>query len=215
MHCEIVDYVLALQVEDFDALRRSGTQPVTVGREDKGIDNVTCLQRVQVLALVKIPQHRDSVLATWCSKRTIGWDRHSVNIAGVTIVVGLQLELGKFPNLEWKCNKSAEQVEAKKKDEWYGRQRSWWFKWSHRSMLLWSSKYFYNIIRKRRAKGDVAARHETYLDNLVPSDRNDDRVHDIRAESDTRYPANAFHIKISNHILQSSHALTTQCDHHL
>lgn len=64
MHCEIVDYVLALQVEDFDALRRSGTQPVTVGREDKGIDNVTCLQRVQVLALVKIPQHRDSVLAT-------------------------------------------------------------------------------------------------------------------------------------------------------
>lgn len=33
----------------------------------------------------------------------------------MTIVVGLQLELGKFPNLEWKCNKSAEQVEAKKK----------------------------------------------------------------------------------------------------
>ena len=56
-------YALALKVEDLDARCSCRAEPVAVGREDKGIDNVTGLERVQVLALVEVPEHGDTVLA--------------------------------------------------------------------------------------------------------------------------------------------------------
>ena len=92
-------HVLALKIEDLDALRRCCAQPVAVGREDEGVDDVTSLERVQVLALVQVPEHGDTVLAAGCGKRTVGGDRDGVDVAGVAVVVGLQLELGEFPNL--------------------------------------------------------------------------------------------------------------------
>jgi len=45
-----------------------------------------------VLALVQIPEHGDTILATRGGKRTIGGDRNSVDVAGMAVVVGLQLE---------------------------------------------------------------------------------------------------------------------------
>jgi len=52
-----------------------------------------------VLALVQIPEHGDTILATRSSKRTIGGDRNGVDVTGVAVVVGLQLELRELPDL--------------------------------------------------------------------------------------------------------------------
>lgn len=42
---------------DLDARSSGGTQPVAVGAEAKGVDGVTTVQGVKVLALVQVPQH--------------------------------------------------------------------------------------------------------------------------------------------------------------
>jgi len=121
---ELVNNGLALEIEDLDAAGSGSAQPVAVGREDKSIDNITSLKRVEVLALVQIPEHGDTVLATGGSERTVGRDGDGVDVTGVAVVVGLQLELREFPD----------------------------------------------------------------LDDLVPTARNNDRVHDVGAESDARNP---------------------------
>ena len=90
---------LALEIEDFDAGRGSCAQPVPVGREDEGVDDVTSLKGVEVLPLVQVPEHGNAVLATRCGKRTVGGDRDGVDVAGVAVVVGLELELRKLPDL--------------------------------------------------------------------------------------------------------------------
>ena len=95
-------YALGFQVEDLDAGGGGGAEPVPVRAEDEGVDDVTSLERVEVLALVKVPKHGDAVLAAGGSKRTIGGDRDGVDVAGVAVVVGLQLELRKLPDLAMK-----------------------------------------------------------------------------------------------------------------
>ena len=92
-------HALALKVEDLDARCGRRAEPVAVGREDEGVDDVACLERVQVLALVEIPEHGDTVLAARRCQRAIGRDRDGVDVAGVAVVVGLQLELREFPDL--------------------------------------------------------------------------------------------------------------------
>jgi len=56
--------VLGLKVKDLDARCSRSAQPVSVGREDKGIDNVACFERIEMLALVEVPEHCDTVLAS-------------------------------------------------------------------------------------------------------------------------------------------------------
>ena len=92
--------LLALKIEDLDAGSSGSAEPVSVGGEDEGVDNVAGLKGVQVLALVKVPEHGDAVLAAGRSKRTIGGDGDGVDVAGVAVVVGLELELGELPHLE-------------------------------------------------------------------------------------------------------------------
>lgn len=98
---ELVDLALLLKVEDDDAAGGSSAQPVAVGREDKGMDLVVGVERVQVLALIKIPQHRGTVLATRGAQRSIGGDGDGVDVAGVADVVGLQLAARELPNLPY------------------------------------------------------------------------------------------------------------------
>jgi hypothetical protein len=90
---------LGLQVKDLDARSGGGAQPVPVGGEDQSVDNVTSLQRVQVFALVQVPEHGDSVLSTGSGQRTVGRDREGVDVSGVSVVVGLELALGQLPDL--------------------------------------------------------------------------------------------------------------------
>ncbi len=53
-----------------------------------------------MLALVQVPEHGDTILSARGSEGTIGRDGDGVDVASVSIVVGLQLELGEFPDLE-------------------------------------------------------------------------------------------------------------------
>jgi hypothetical protein len=96
---ELVNDRLGLQVEDLDARLGGGAQPVSVGREDQGVDNVSGFERVQVLAVVQVPEHGDTVLTTGGGQRSIGGDGQGVDVTGVTEVVGLELASVEFPNL--------------------------------------------------------------------------------------------------------------------
>jgi len=52
-----------------------------------------------MFALVEIPEHCDAVFATRCSERAIWRNRDGIDVTSVAVVVGLQLELGEFPDL--------------------------------------------------------------------------------------------------------------------
>lgn len=93
-------HLLALQVEYFNTTGSSSTQPVAIRTEHEGVNNITSLQRVQVFAIIQIPKHGDTVLATRCGEGTIGGDRHCIDVTGVTVMVSAQFALAEFPNLE-------------------------------------------------------------------------------------------------------------------
>ena len=96
---EVVDNRLGLEVEDLDRRGGGGAEPVAVRREDEGVDDVTGLKGVEVLALVQVPKHGDAVLSTGSGERSVGGDGEGVDVAGVAVVVGLQLAVGELPNL--------------------------------------------------------------------------------------------------------------------
>ena len=62
------------------------------------MDGVAAVQRVQMLAIIEVPQHGLAVLATAGAQGTIRRQGHGVEIAGVTNVVGLQLAVGQVPH---------------------------------------------------------------------------------------------------------------------
>lgn len=96
---ELVNLALLLEVEDDDARGGGSAQPVAVGREDESVDLVTGGQRVQVLALVQVPQHGGAVLATGGAEGAVRGDGDSVDVAGVTDVVGLNAAGSELPDL--------------------------------------------------------------------------------------------------------------------
>jgi len=99
---ELINDGLGLQIPDLDAGRSGSAQPVTVGGEDQGVDDIITLtlERVQVLALVQIPEHGDTITSTGGAERTIGGDGDGVDVTGVTDVVGAKLALGELPDLD-------------------------------------------------------------------------------------------------------------------
>ena len=92
-------HLLALMVENLDARCSRRAEPVAVGRENKGVDDVTGLERVEVLALVEIPEHGDTILTTGRRKGAIRGNRNGVDVTSVAVVVSLELKLGKLPDL--------------------------------------------------------------------------------------------------------------------
>lgn len=53
---ELIDNRLGLEVEDLDAGRGGGAQPVSVRGEGEGVDGVPSFERVQVLVVVNVPK---------------------------------------------------------------------------------------------------------------------------------------------------------------
>ena len=47
---------------DLDAWTSGSTEPVSVGAEAQGVDDVTAIQCVQVLVLIQIPKHGLTIL---------------------------------------------------------------------------------------------------------------------------------------------------------
>jgi hypothetical protein len=63
------------------------------------MDKGTSLQGVEVLGLVQVPEHDNTVLTGGGTEGTIGGDGNSVDITVVTNKVGTELHLGKIPDL--------------------------------------------------------------------------------------------------------------------
>jgi len=97
---KLIDNRLALEIEDLDATGGGSAEPVAVGAEDQGVDNIAGFQGVQVLAVVEVPKHSDAILTTGGGEGTIRGDGNGVDIAGVAVVVGAELALAKLPDLD-------------------------------------------------------------------------------------------------------------------
>lgn len=97
---ELVNNALALEVPDLDAGLGGSAEPVPVGAEDQGVDDITGIEGVEVLPLVKVPEHGDSVLASGGAEGTVGGDGDGVDVSGVSDVVGPQLAVGEVPDLD-------------------------------------------------------------------------------------------------------------------
>lgn len=97
---ELVNDDLGLEVPDLDSGGGGGAQPVPVGGEDKGVDDVSGLEGVKALALVEVPKHGDSVLSSGGTEGSVGGDGDGVEVAGVADEVGAELAVGQGPDLD-------------------------------------------------------------------------------------------------------------------
>lgn len=96
---ELADGRLALEVPDADSGGSGSAEPVPVGGEDKGVDDIAGLEGVEMLGLVEIPKHDDAVLATGGAQGTIGGNGDGVDVTVVADVVGAELALVELPDL--------------------------------------------------------------------------------------------------------------------
>lgn len=83
---------------NLDGVGSGRAEPVSVGREAESVDDVTAVERVQVLVVVEVPQHGLAVLATRGAERAVRRDGHRVQVAGVAEMVGLELAVGQVPH---------------------------------------------------------------------------------------------------------------------
>jgi len=97
---ELINNRLGLEIPNLDARVSGSAQPVAVGRESESVDDITSLKGVEVLGVVQVPEHDNSILATRGAKRTVRRNSDSVNVASVTNMVGSKLALGKLPDLD-------------------------------------------------------------------------------------------------------------------
>lgn len=96
---ESEEYALALKIEDLDTAAGCSAQPIAVRGEDESVDDVTGLERVEVLAVVEVPQHCNAILSAGGSKRAVGGYRNGVDITFVSEVVGAELAFCELPDL--------------------------------------------------------------------------------------------------------------------
>jgi len=61
---KLINNALAFQIPDLDAGLSGSAEPVPVGAEAKGVDDVASIERIQVLPFVEIPEHGESVLSS-------------------------------------------------------------------------------------------------------------------------------------------------------
>ena len=90
---------LRFQIPNLDALVGRGAQPVPVGREDEGVDDLPGVERVQALALVEVPQHRGAVLPPRRAEAAVGRNAHGVEVSGVPDEVVAELAVREGPDL--------------------------------------------------------------------------------------------------------------------
>jgi hypothetical protein len=91
---------LALEIPDLDRRVGGSAEPVSSWGEDKGVDDITSLKRVQVLSFVEVPQSDSTVLATRSAKRTVRRDGNGIDVSRVSSKVGLKLAGLEIPYLD-------------------------------------------------------------------------------------------------------------------
>lgn len=100
LNAEVIDGVLALQVPDLDAAGGGSDEPVAVGGEDEGVDDVVGLEIVKASAFVEVPEHGNTIFATRGAERAVGGDGDSVEVSGVADEVDAELAGGEGPHLD-------------------------------------------------------------------------------------------------------------------
>lgn len=97
---EVSDDVFALEIPNLDGVFGGSAQPISVGAEAERVDDVTTIQGIEVFSFGEIPQHGDSVLSSRGAERAVWGNGDGVDVASVTVEVGLQLALREVPHLD-------------------------------------------------------------------------------------------------------------------
>ena len=97
---DFVNHALGFQVPNLDALGSGSTEPISVGGEDKRVNDITSLKRIKSLSLGEVPQHSDTIFSTRGAKRSIWGDSDSVQISVVTGKVVAEFAVTKVPDLD-------------------------------------------------------------------------------------------------------------------
>jgi hypothetical protein len=97
---DFINHAFGFQIPNLDALGCGSAEPVSVGGEDKGVDNITGLKRVKSLALSKIPQHSNTIFTTRGTEGSIWGNSNSVQVSGVSREVGAEFAVAERPNLD-------------------------------------------------------------------------------------------------------------------
>jgi hypothetical protein len=64
LRLELINLALLLKVEDNDTAGGGSAEPVTIWREDKGVNLVTSIKGIEMFRLVQVPKHRGTILTT-------------------------------------------------------------------------------------------------------------------------------------------------------
>jgi len=90
---------LALQIPNLNSALGGSAEPISSWAENKGVDDVSSVQRVKVLSFVQVPESSSSVFTTGSTERTIGRYSDGVNVASVSNQIGSEFAVGKIPDL--------------------------------------------------------------------------------------------------------------------
>ncbi len=91
---------LGFQIPNLDGTTHGRAQPVLVGREAHGVDDVASIERGQVLALVQVPQHGHAVLAARGAQGAVRRHSDGVDIALVALQVVVQFAGCQAPHFD-------------------------------------------------------------------------------------------------------------------
>ncbi len=82
-----------------DGVLGSGAEPVAVGREAEGVNDIICLQAVQLLSILQVPQHRRPVLRRWFSLEIFSWIpfQETTSIYGTSAIYPAGLSIAMLP----------------------------------------------------------------------------------------------------------------------
>lgn len=90
---------------DLDGRSSSSAKPVSVRTEAQTVDGISVIQSIQVLVVIKIPEHGLGILATGGAQRAVRRHSHRIQVPAVAVVVSFELTVGQAPDLTEKYEK--------------------------------------------------------------------------------------------------------------
>jgi hypothetical protein len=97
---QVNNKALGFKIPDLDTLGGGSAQPIPVGGEDQGVDDITSLQDVKALALSQVPKHGGSIFTSRSAERAIRRDSDGVQVTSVADKVGAESAVAERPNLD-------------------------------------------------------------------------------------------------------------------
>jgi len=98
VNSELIHHLLRLKIPDLDRRGGCSHQPVSVWRENEGVNDVPGLEGVEAFALGQVPQDGDGVLSTRGTERPVG--RYGDGVKVTSVAEEAHLEGGEVPYLD-------------------------------------------------------------------------------------------------------------------